>query len=257
MPDNSVKFSGILHKFQRELPFCANMSSASFTSGPLLLVCATAHEAAGRSHSGEWHALSDHLFEGRGSQEGCVLLITGIGMTLTALRLGQALAQVRPRMALNFGIAGAFDSGGISLEEVVQVREDSFAELGAMSPSGFMDLQQMGLEHFRLGGMPFYNTITNPTPALPGLRTVTGITVNTVSGDANGILRRQQIWKPEVESMEGAAFFQACLLADVPFHAVRSISNRVEPRNRNAWRIPQALDALHRSLDSLIPALLA
>jgi futalosine hydrolase len=45
-------------------------------------------------------------------------------------------------------------------------------------------------------------------------------------------------------SMEGAAFMYSCLVAGVPFAQVRAVSNAVERRNRGAWKIDEAIDAL-------------
>ena len=55
--------------------------------------------------------------------------------------------------------------------------------------------------------------------------------------------------------MEGAAFFLACLLSEVPFLEIRSISNFVEPRNREAWDLPLAIDNLNVALIELIKTL--
>jgi futalosine hydrolase len=52
---------------------------------------------------------------------------------------------------------------------------------------------------------------------------------------------------PQVESMEGAAFMYAALLAGVPFAQVRAVSNRVERRNRDAWNLPLAIENLGRT----------
>ena len=51
-------------------------------------------------------------------------------------------------------------------------------------------------------------------------------------------------YQPEVESMEGAAFMYASLIAGVPFAQVRAVSNAVERRNRGAWKIDAAIRAL-------------
>ena len=53
-------------------------------------------------------------------------------------------------------------------------------------------------------------------------------------------------YAPDVESMEGAAFMYACLVAGVPFAQVRTVSNRVERRNREAWDLKGAVDELGR-----------
>lgn len=158
----------------------------------------------------------------------------------------------KPDLAVNFGIAGSFP-GGPDLGEVVEVVVDAYPELGAESPEGWLDLEAMGFAHFELDGRAVYNTVENPHPRTSSLRKCKGITVNTVSGIASTIDARIQGWQPEVETMEGAAFFQACLLAGVPFQAFRAISNRVEPRNRAAWRLKEAVDAAQEWVANWLP----
>jgi futalosine hydrolase len=55
--------------------------------------------------------------------------------------------------------------------------------------------------------------------------------------------------------MEGAAFMYACVLTGVPFAQVRAVSNLVERRNRDAWRMGEAIGNLGvvamRILDTL------
>jgi futalosine hydrolase len=57
--------------------------------------------------------------------------------------------------------------------------------------------------------------------------------------------------QPDIESMEGAAFFASCMVHRVPCLQLRAVSNRVEPRNREAWNIPLALNRLQESLARL------
>lgn len=171
------------------------------------------------------------------------LLHGGVGMTNTAYSLGKYLADSHPEQAIQLGIAGAFENGP-DLGEVVQVREEIYPELGAESPTGFLDMETLGLEVFQLNGHSYFNRIPHPHLPLAGLKSCTGSTVNTVHGIASSIQKTQQLWGPEVESMEGAAFFQVCLQENIPFHQIRSISNRVEVRNKDAWDITGALQAL-------------
>jgi futalosine hydrolase len=207
----------------------------------ILLVTATTFEAA---------SLQQQLGPGLSSPEGVQVgghqvrhIATGIGMVNTAWALGQAFAQEKPDLAINLGIAGSY-AGGPALVEVVEVVADAYPELGAESPEGWLDLEAMGFAHFEAGGQTYYNTVANPHPSTSGLRACKGITVNTVSGLSATIDARAAAWQPEVETMEGAAFFQCCLLAGVPFQAYRAISNRVEPRNRAAWRLKEAIEAV-------------
>jgi futalosine hydrolase len=51
-------------------------------------------------------------------------------------------------------------------------------------------------------------------------------------------------FNPDIETMEGATFFYICSRENIPFLAVRAISNRVEKRNRESWNIALALDNL-------------
>ena len=62
-------------------------------------------------------------------------------------------------------------------------------------------------------------------------------------------------FQPQVESMEGAAFMYACATADVPFAHVRAVSNFVEPRNRAAWKIQEAIAALDRTARDILSGL--
>jgi futalosine hydrolase len=82
-------------------------------------------------------------------------------------------------------------------------------------------------------------------PALLALPRVCGITVNTVHGSEATIAAVRQRCSPQVESMEGAAFAYACALAAVPYAQVRAVSNIVERRNRDAWRLDVAVSALN------------
>jgi len=51
--------------------------------------------------------------------------------------------------------------------------------------------------------------------------------------------------QPQLESMEGAAFFYACTQAGVPCLQIRAVSNYVEKRNRDAWQIGLAIKNLN------------
>jgi futalosine hydrolase len=54
--------------------------------------------------------------------------------------------------------------------------------------------------------------------------------------------------------MEGAAFMYACLIADVPFAEIRAVSNKVERRNREAWKLKEAVENLADTARRIIEA---
>ena len=56
----------------------------------------------------------------------------------------------------------------------------------------------------------------------------------------------------DVETMEGAAFFVACLSRGILFAEIRAVSNRVGETDHSFWDIPLALKNLKESLKLLI-----
>ena len=83
---------------------------------------------------------------------------------------------------------------------------------------------------------------------MSNLPTVKAITSNTVRGNAASIARIQNISRADIESMEGAAFFFACLSEKIPCLQVRSVSNMVEERDKSRWSLDLALKNLNRIL---------
>jgi len=174
------------------------------------------------------------------------VLVSGVGMVATSSWLSRVLAGEQYDMALNLGVCGSFDR---TLEPgaVVHVVSDRLAELGAEDGDAFLSIQQLGLldenEPPFVGGR-----LVNQSPpgngTLAGLPAVHGITVSTVHGNARSIACVVARFAPQVESMEGAAFMYTCLIHNLPFAQVRAVSNIVERRNRDAWRLPEAIRGL-------------
>ena len=175
------------------------------------------------------------------------LLHTGIGMVNTAFQLGQYLAIHKPDRAVNFGIAGSFDRD-LKLGTVVEVIEDCYAELGAEDDAQFLDLEQMGFAAFSWQGKAVYNRLVNPHQFPLDCPQVKGITVNRVHGRQSSIDEVEELWEPQIESMEGAAFFQAMMQENIPFFAIRGLSNYVEIRNKRNWNIPLAVENVQNKL---------
>ncbi len=167
------------------------------------------------------------------------VLVTGVGMVATAAHCSRHLAQQRYELALNFGLCGSFDPS-LAPGLVVHVVADRLSELGAEDGDRFLAIESLTL--------PSDHVVENHefprNPALAALPQVSGITVNTVHGDRATIAAVVARCQPHVESMEGAAFMYSCRLAGVPCAQVRAISNVVERRNRAAWRVAEAIDAL-------------
>lgn len=162
------------------------------------------------------------------------LLITGVSMVATAFSLGKQLSN-QYNLVLNVGIAGSFDRD-IALGEVVNITHDTFAELGTEDHDDFITLPQLGFGE---------NTFFSSAETALNLKKVKGITVNKVHGNAQSIEKTIQLHQPQTESMEGAAVFYACQQLNIPAMQIRSISNYVEPRNRESWQIGLAVKNLN------------
>jgi futalosine hydrolase len=185
------------------------------------------------------------------------VLTTGVGMVATAAWCSRAFAVEHYDLALNVGLCGSFRPS-IPPGVVVHVTADRLPELGAEDGDEFLtihQLQLLGENDFPFEGGQLVNAVPPQIASLAALPGVTGVTVNTVHGSERTIAALRERYDPDVESMEGAAFMYASLIAGVPFAQVRAVSNAVERRNRGAWKLEQAIRALGaesvRTLESL------
>lgn len=190
----------------------------------------------------------------KGSLE-VVILISGVGLPITSYHLAKMLALYRFDWALNVGIAGAFNRK-LALGDVVQVVSQRFGDLGVEEADGqFTDMHQLGLIDGNIP--PFQNgELLNPaSETFEFLPKVKSISVNKVHGYPPSIKKIQAKYEADIESMEGAAFFYACLSENIPFLEVRSISNYVEARNRENWEIGLAIEQLNEVVREMIKGL--
>lgn len=162
------------------------------------------------------------------------VLITGVGMVATAFSLGKHLSS-KYNLVLNLGIAGGFDRS-MELGKVVNITEDTFAELGAEDGENFLSITDLGF------GENTYKSNSTINTSLPQ---VSGITVNRVSGNEKNIKNLTKRLNPATESMEGAAILYACYHEKIDCLQIRSISNYVEPRNKDSWKIGLAIKNLN------------
>jgi futalosine hydrolase len=167
------------------------------------------------------------------------LLVTGIGMVNTAFMLGKCLNNDYD-LILNVGVCGSFNKT-LNLGDVVNITTDTLSELGAEDGETFLTYDKLNLagEHI------FKNNNQQNYKTLNGLKQVAGITVNTVHGNENSIAKIEQLFQPDVESMEGAAFFSSCLGQPGDYLQIRSISNYVEKRDKSKWNMPLAITNLN------------
>ena len=184
------------------------------------------------------------------------LLITGIGSMATAWSLKQWITlNEKPDLAINAGLAGSFNDR-INIGDVVMPVSDCFADAGVEDGENFLTLFESGL--INANDFPYKDgllyTDTRYNEKMKSiLEPVRAITVNTATGSETTRGKLLKKFNPDIETMEGATFFYICSREDIPFLALRAISNKVESRNKNNWNIDLAL---HNLSEKLIDVLL-
>lgn len=183
------------------------------------------------------------------------LLVTGVGQTHTAYFLGRLLQPGAFDMAINAGIAGAFNRS-LAIGDVVNVVSERFGDLGVEEADGrFTDMHELGL--IEPDSPPFqFGILHNPeAEKFSFMNQVNGLTVNKVHGYEPSIEKIHKKYGSDIETMEGAAFFLAALYVNVSFLQIRAISNYVESRNRDNWNLPLAIEKLNTTLLQIIEGL--
>lgn len=169
------------------------------------------------------------------------LLITGIGICNTTFELGK-IYNKKFDWVINAGLCGAFDKQ-LNIGSVIIVKEDIFSELGAESGSAFLKASEINLGTEKI--IPqnfcvpkFFNHLIK----------VKAITVNTVHGSNKSISKIKKLFSPQIESMEGAAFYFACNHNKWKCIQLRCVSNYVEKRNVKNWNLPLSINNLNKLL---------
>ncbi|NJQ06381.1 futalosine hydrolase [Streptomyces lonarensis] len=173
----------------------------------------------------------------------------------TAAELATAVAHGRSyALVVSAGIGGGF-APAVPVGATAVATALVAADLGAVTPDGFADVTALG-----------FGTVAHRPPAelagevaaLTGAHTGPILTVSTVTGTAERAAELTARHPGAVaEAMEGFGVAEAAARAGVPVLELRTVSNAVGPRDRAAWRIPDALRALTAAFRAAGPALTA
>jgi futalosine hydrolase len=184
------------------------------------------------------------------------VLVTGPGMLQTAYLLTKHIALRKLDLMVQAGVAGGF-TDAMKPGKVVAVQSEVFSDIGVMEKTGWHDLFDM--RFVKKNEFPFKNgRLVNPDKVLlqrSRLPLVRAATVNQVSTQKKQIAAIAEKYKPQIETMEGAAFHYVALREKIPFLQVRAISNRVGERNKSKWALQPAIENLNRELIRLFEAL--
>lgn len=168
------------------------------------------------------------------------VIVGGVGPAAAAAAASAALAAGTHDLVLSAGIGGGF--GPVGIGEIAVASRIVFADLGVQTADGYVPASVAGF------GVDSYDV--DPKLAVELVDRTGGhlgsvLTVATVTGTADTAARLVERFPDAVaEGMEGAGVAAAAALHGVRCAELRAISNPVGPRDRSAWRIPEALGAL-------------
>ncbi|MFH9266050.1 futalosine hydrolase [Streptomyces sp. NPDC017546] len=182
------------------------------------------------------------------------VLAGGAGPAAAAAATAFALASASAPYGLvvSAGIGGAF-TPLTPLGSLVVASGIVAADLGADTPGGFLPVTALGFGRDRFAPPP---ALVRRVAAATGGAAGPVLTVSTVTGTAE---RAGDLLAAHpgalAEAMEGFGVAEAAARADVPALELRAVSNAVGPRDRDAWRIGDALAALTDAFGKSAPVL--
>jgi futalosine hydrolase len=183
------------------------------------------------------------------------VLVTGAGVPAVMFHLQKKLQQKKYNCVVQAGIAGAFENS-FALGKVVLVKQDTFGDLGMERENVFTSIFDSGLAD--KNAFPFKDGWLVNTHVLlqqANLAKVKAVTVNKVTDSKTHQQQLAQNFSPAIETMEGAALHYVCLQENIPFLQIRAISNYVGERDKQKWKMKEAIESLNIELNKLMQAL--
>lgn len=183
-----------------------------------------------------WHGSFNNIL--------CDILITGVGLIATGIQLTKQLAQDEYNYCIHLGIAGTYDPIRFPVGTVVEVIIEQMSLYGIEEADGsFREISNTGLlqpdDFYSAGSLQ--NQSGNSNNGYPKAK---GMSVMMVTGTKARRDHLYALYEPDVETMEGVAFFESCLTHSIPFMSLKGISNVVGPRDKDSWQIEKAVQEL-------------
>ncbi|MFB7214227.1 futalosine hydrolase [Streptomyces sp. NPDC056255] len=180
------------------------------------------------------------------------VLAGGAGPGAAAASAAFGLASDRYGLVISAGIGGGF-AGVAPVGSLVVADRIGAADLGAETATGFVPVTELGFG--RAWHFP-PRSLVREVSAATGAVTGAVLTVSTVTGSADraaALLAAHP--RAAAEAMEGFGVAEAAERVGLPVLEIRAVSNAVGPRDRDAWRIGDALAALTEAFGKLAPVL--
>lgn len=177
------------------------------------------------------------------------VMIAGVGPAAAAASTATQLAAEEYDLVVNAGIAGGFVDR-TEIGSLVVADEIIAADLGVETPEGFLSVDKLGFGTTRIQvDSGLVTRVANAFNAA-GLSVTTGpvLSVSTVTGSRERADQlASQVPEASAEAMEGYGVAIAAQQRGIPVLEIRAVSNRVGPRNRDEWKIEEALESLAKA----------
>ena len=173
------------------------------------------------------------------------LVVTGVGPVNAAHAVTMAATQLKPTEIMVCGVGGSYPGSGLQVGDVVCAGMECYGDLGASSPTGFLDMKALGFAVVS-SPEPLYNDL--PMQILPLDQRAKFVTVSTCTGTDEAARAIAARTGGGVENMEGAAIAHVAHLLGIGVGEVRGISNLVTNRDTKSWRLKDAAAAAQEAV---------
>ncbi len=183
----------------------------------------------------------------------CHILMTGIGLMNTCIRLTSYLEQHEIERVIGIGIAGAYAQSVLGKSDIAIIEEDVWADFAMNTAFDFKAIlgQSMHVSDEQI----FFEKQYTIHAALPielasmslttcRVQKVKGCTVSSISNDMTIARERNRRWNVQVESMEGAGLLYTANLYGKKALQIRTISNIVGVTDKNQWDFGRSFENL-------------
>lgn len=198
------------------------------------------------------------VLRGLGGADGFDVALAGVGPASAAACTAKAIAEAAAAgktygWVVSAGIGGGF-ADRAAVGSIVVADAIVAPDLGAETPEGFRSVDALGFGTSRIAVNRELAARAADAIARTGPTATAGpiLTVTTATGSAEtAAALAERVPGAAAEAMEGYGVALAASLYGLPALEVRAISNAVGPRDRGAWRIKDALQALEAASHTL------
>lgn len=184
-------------------------------------------------------------------QDGVRIEVCGFGPIAAAARTAQLIARTSPQHVLLIGIAGSY-TDKIPVGSATQFKQVGCYGIGVGQGDNFEPAHRMGWAQFSSADKEIgdrIDLISNHDDHI--LLTCTAASQN----QEDVRLRMSMMPNTVAEDMEGFGMAMACELSNLASRfIIRGISNRAGDRNKENWRVDEAMRAACKLANQLISA---